>query len=102
MDVFINIGVISVSLMSYGYSVDSECCWVIGLIELVVFVVLVVVVCWLVFFCDFFDILCNVDLDVVMLFYFMVWLKVKFDDYVLWLVLVCDLIELGCFVEVDM
>ncbi|MCG8392890.1 MAG: hypothetical protein MI745_07390 [Pseudomonadales bacterium] len=89
------------SSTSYGYDVRTERLRVVGLPELLAFLLALGVVCWLAFPRELHSTLRNARLDAVSLSYMQAWLKAKPDDYELRLLMARELIKLGRFSEAD-
>lgn len=87
------------SLQTYGYSAQSKRFELIRVSELLVFVALVLVVCWLVFPRHLSDSLRGGKLDAVSKQYIETWLQAKPDDVQLRMLLAQALIRLGALKE---
>lgn len=89
------------SSLSYGYNVRSERLRVMGLHELLAFLLLIAVVCWMIFPRDLSSTLRNARLDAVTFSYMQAWLKAKPNDDELRLLMARELIMLGRFQEAE-
>lgn len=89
------------SLLSYGYNVRNDRLRVMGLHELLAFLLLIAVVCWMIFPRELSTSLRSARLDAVTLSYMQAWLKAKPDDDELRLLLARELIMLGHFTEAE-
>ena len=89
------------SSLSYGYNVRSERLRVMGLHELLAFLLLIAVVCWMIFPRDLSTTLRNARLDAVTFSYMQAWLKAKPNDDELRLLMARELILLGRFREAE-
>lgn len=87
--------------LSYGYNVRSERLRVVGLHELLAFLLLIAVVCWMIFPRDLSTALRNARLDAVTFSYMQAWLKAKPNDDELRLLMVRELVLLGRFREAE-
>lgn len=87
------------SLQTYGYSAQSKRAKLIQVSELLAFVVLVWVVCWLVFPRNLSDSLRGSELDAVSKQYIETWLQAKPDDVRLRILLAQELIKIGALAD---
>ena len=87
--------------LSYGYNVRNDRLRVMGWHELLAFLLLIIVVCWMIFPRDLSATLRNARLDAVTFSYMQAWLKAKPDDDELRLLMARELILLGRFGEAE-